>query len=342
MAAQWKGRYDPAGSYDIDDVVFFEDVAFRPASGSPCAGGSFRSTKDANTSAPLKASGALEDGWDIFIRGGQQFLEPLRFRGDWNSGDTYARNNAVALKHAIYVALRDVGPSGVVPPNDPTSWYRLVSYLGSMVWRGVWDASTQYEIDDIVKLGEKTFVAYRRPPKGEAPADPSDYWRAAGMVNDPAALFTWSFILNGVGGSATLINAIVKTVIGCTLSDIDDALKAANVASAAITAMQDGVRALNQAFDQLQDTLDDIAQNCRDATDATDEIAGVLDDVRGLRLGLGHQAQFANEAGNELNDIEAVNRNVPRGQIEEIESEARVLRAKFETLLERLGQLEQI
>src|SRR5689334_13115616 len=51
----------------------------------------------------------------------------LTFKGAFDSGTAYSKNDLVAYGGASYFALADLSPSATTPPNAPSNWALLAS-----------------------------------------------------------------------------------------------------------------------------------------------------------------------------------------------------------------------
>ena len=126
---------------------------------------------------------------------GQQWV----YRGDYNGGITYAPNDYVTLNGSSYVMINFIGAGGYDPIGWPGSW-QLIASKGdegpqgpagsdaSMVgpqgpagpagqavysWRGNWDYSWMYNVNDVVVYDGSSYVAtqsqaYNYPYEGSS------------------------------------------------------------------------------------------------------------------------------------------------------------------------------
>lgn len=118
-----------------------------------------------------------------------RMLEAAEKSADWAAKDRVDSSSLRASQHGRYADALDMAISALSPPNEPLTIEQLREMDGEPVWIanpdaleygrwGIVDGVYQAEDDQVLMLrGDyschyygKTWLAYRRPPEGEADA----------------------------------------------------------------------------------------------------------------------------------------------------------------------------
>lgn len=102
----------------------------------------------------------------------------LQFLGNYSSGTSYSVNSVVRYNNSLYVYINSSASTGNVPTN--TTYWSLM--LQGFNFETAWSAATEYQINDIVTFGPKTYRALST----QTGNDPSNttYWEVlTGGVN---------------------------------------------------------------------------------------------------------------------------------------------------------------
>jgi hypothetical protein len=102
----------------------------------------------------------------------------LQFLGNYSSGTSYSVNSVVRHNNSLYVYINSSASTGNVPTN--TTYWSLM--LQGFNFENAWSAATEYQINDIVTFGPKTYRALST----QTGNDPSNttYWEVlTGGVN---------------------------------------------------------------------------------------------------------------------------------------------------------------
>lgn len=102
----------------------------------------------------------------------------LQFLGNYSSGTSYSVNSVVRYNNSLYVYINSSASTGNVPTN--TTYWSLM--LQGFNFENAWSAATEYQINDIVTFGPKTYRALST----QTGNDPSNttYWEVlTGGVN---------------------------------------------------------------------------------------------------------------------------------------------------------------
>jgi hypothetical protein len=94
----------------------------------------------------------------------------LQFLGNYGSGTAYSVNSVVRYNNSLYVYINASTTTGNVPTN--TTYWSLM--LQGFNFENAWSVATEYQINDIVTFGPKTYRALST----QTGNDPSDatYW----------------------------------------------------------------------------------------------------------------------------------------------------------------------
>ena len=94
----------------------------------------------------------------------------LQFLGSYSSGTAYSVNSVVRFNNSLYVYINASATTGNAPTN--TTYWSLM--LQGFNFENAWSVSTEYQINDIVTFGPKTYRALST----QTGNDPSDttYW----------------------------------------------------------------------------------------------------------------------------------------------------------------------
>lgn len=163
----WKGDWDPAQSYFINDGVYY-------------AGSSYRAL--ANHTASASAPDTVPARWKpIALRGATG--GGVTWRGSWVSGTIYAANDGVTYNGSSYRRLTD-GDGTTPPSTDTTNWELMAAKgdtgatgptgptgLAGITWRSAWDPTTSYSANDGVYYNGSS---YRRQGSSGVNATPPD------------------------------------------------------------------------------------------------------------------------------------------------------------------------
>ena len=79
----------------------------------------------------------------------------FNFTGDYDNSETYEYNDVVAYGANSYVYINSVASSGNLP-TDEDFWAIIVT---GVQFEGDWNDTTEYQKNDIVKYGPKTYIA---------------------------------------------------------------------------------------------------------------------------------------------------------------------------------------
>jgi hypothetical protein len=102
----------------------------------------------------------------------------LQFLGNYNSGTSYSVNSVVRYNNSLYVYINASASAGNVPTN--TTYWSLM--LQGFNFENAWSVATEYQINDIVTFGPKTYRALSTQT-GNDPSN-TNYWEVlTGGIN---------------------------------------------------------------------------------------------------------------------------------------------------------------
>lgn len=159
----WQGAYSAGTTYAVDDAVYY-----------PTLGKSYRSLVAGNigNTPPAGNNGfwyQLNEKGDQGIQG-IQGLKGLNWQGAWNSGTTYALDDAVYYPTLgkSYRSLQAANLNHTPPAGNDAWWYQLnekgdqgiqgIQGFKGAQWRGPYSGATAYVLDDMVSNQSSTWI----------------------------------------------------------------------------------------------------------------------------------------------------------------------------------------
>lgn len=194
-----RGAWLATSPYITNDLVTFEGSSYRAK--SPIA------ANVANLNPSLDTT-----IWEIFAQKGADGLPGIKWRGPWNSGNTYAINDAVSYSGSTYRALRPIGTGGTAP-NTP---YGLVP--GASIYAGqpteLWASGTNVSGSITAQnplVGGKLVKIYRLPI-----ATPGQLSLFAEYFDIAAALELYNSaggLINSTGAAGNYHTSIINSAV---------------------------------------------------------------------------------------------------------------------------------
>ena len=139
----WKGDWNPAVNYILDDVVRFGGKSY------VCIGRHTSSTigfyEDLNFINQQTIPASSEPRWELMFDG-------YEWRGDWTELTVYNVGDIVKYKAVSYICISSHTSSTTLNglESNQNKW---VSYARSDDWKGDWQPATLYSERDVVKYG---------------------------------------------------------------------------------------------------------------------------------------------------------------------------------------------
>ncbi len=113
----------------------------------------------------------------------------LQFLGNYSSGTAYSVNSVVRYNNSLYVYINASTTTGNVPTN--TTYWSLM--LQGFNFESTWSVATEYQVNDIVIFGPKTYRAL-----------------STQTGNDPSNTTYWEVLTSGVKATGDWSNATPK------------------------------------------------------------------------------------------------------------------------------------
>ena len=113
----------------------------------------------------------------------------LQFLGNYSSGTAYSINSVVRYNNSLYVYINASTSTGNVPTN--TTYWSLM--LQGFNFENAWSVSTEYQINDIVTFGPKTYRAL-----------------SSQTGNDPSNATYWEILTSGINATGNWSAATTK------------------------------------------------------------------------------------------------------------------------------------
>ena len=113
----------------------------------------------------------------------------LQFLGNYSSGTAYSVNSVVRYNNSLYVYINASTTTGNVPTN--TTYWSLM--LQGFNFENAWSVATEYQINDIVTFGPKTYRAL-----------------SSQTGNDPSNATYWEILTSGINATGNWSAATTK------------------------------------------------------------------------------------------------------------------------------------
>jgi len=150
----WKNAWTTATYYKINDIVSYGPSAYICIEG--------------HTSAALFKTDLSAGKWDVLTRG-------IGVEGAWTTGIRYQVNDVVTYGGAVYICIQDHS-SDDSTDTRPTNADYWLKFVDGFQFEGDYDNSKQYQLGDVVILGEWSYIA-RQDTIGNTPDEEGNlYW----------------------------------------------------------------------------------------------------------------------------------------------------------------------
>jgi hypothetical protein len=161
LGAEYDVVWDASTEYSTGDIVKY-------------GGYSYRALENSLNSVP-SVNGLLQDtgSWELVTQG-------YKFRGEWNSSDSYLTGDVIRNSGYLYRAITD--NTSTFPDSDTNIWEVLVT---GRQWRDTWADDTLYYLGDIVTYAGTLYICIQRHTGTESDSRPDldientneNYWR---------------------------------------------------------------------------------------------------------------------------------------------------------------------
>src|SRR5210317_423004 len=143
---QFEGDYNSGTDYQKGDIVF-------------SAGYLYVAKQNTTSNDPTNIT-----YWDVYVKGYQD-------TGNWIEGSQYKPGQVLSYGGNHYVVKEGRRPQDI-RPTETTDYDLLSEGLG---WKGDWNSTTEFKINEIVKYGGKLYLCVVSNTKGNAPDITNDF-----------------------------------------------------------------------------------------------------------------------------------------------------------------------
>ena len=139
----WKGDWQPDFNYILDDIVRFGAKSYVCIARHTSSTQSFYSDAEYINTDTIPPSS--EPRWELMFDG-------YEWRGDWTPSTVYNVGDLVKYKAIVYVCLTS-HTSAIESVGLESNQLNWASYARNDDWKGDWQPSTTYSVNDVVKYG---------------------------------------------------------------------------------------------------------------------------------------------------------------------------------------------
>jgi len=158
----WLGAYNGGTTYNPNDAVEYNGVAYVYVNSTPSSGNDPTNTTYWAAISATGTTGATGAG------------AQLNYLGEWDINTAYNPNDVVSYNGNAYVAVATT-TAGDTPLAFPNKWGAMgatgatgaagtTGPVGYVNWQGTYNASTQYYVNDGVRYATVAYICVQQPP----------------------------------------------------------------------------------------------------------------------------------------------------------------------------------
>jgi len=129
------------------------------------------------------------------------FVDGLRWRGNYSNSNSYTVGDIARLGGRSYICIESYDNDGSTNPEPPNSDYWEL-FADGFRWLGTYNASSEYEIGDVVEYAQSSYVSLVADNIGNTPSDGAPNWSLMAQGDSNAVLTTRGDILTRDGTQA--------------------------------------------------------------------------------------------------------------------------------------------